>query len=124
MSTNWCPAEMLEPLWIRRRELTQEDKVALIEDWRRLLADTASVRIFTQGEVQGKALDYYDPLLLEHCPSEYTQGSRVVGNAMVNTPYSVDDTFLNFRLYALIEQGVLQAQTGGVNMNRLQVRQV
>ncbi|RYM56299.1 DUF3658 domain-containing protein [Serratia proteamaculans] len=124
MSTNWCPAEMLEPLWIRRRELTQEDKVALIEDWRRLLADTAPVRIFTQGEMQGKALDYYDPLLLEHCPSEYTQGSRVVGNAMVNTPYSVDDTFLNFRLYALIEQGVLQAQTGGVNMNRLQVRQV
>jgi hypothetical protein len=122
--TGYCPIETLESLWIQRRELTAEDRETLIADWYRLLADNTSVRIFTQGEIQGKSQDFHDPLLLQHCPSDYTQGSRVVGNAMVNSPYSVGDTFLNFRLYALIEQGVLQAQTGGVNMNRLQVRQV
>ncbi len=122
-ATGSCPIETLESLWVRRTELTAEDKVALIADWHRLLKENDPVRIFTQGEVQGKTLDFHDPLLLQHCPSDFTQGSRVVGNAMVNSPHGVGDTFLNFRLYALIEQGVLQAQTGGVNMNRLQVRQ-
>ncbi|TFZ51301.1 DUF1835 domain-containing protein [Serratia proteamaculans] len=122
-ATGCCPIETLEPLWIRRRELTAEDRATLIADWHRLLKDNAPVRIYTQGEIQGKTQDFHDPLLLQHCPSDYTQGSRVVGNAMANSPYGVGDTFLNFRLYALIEQGVLQAQTGGVNMNRLQVRQ-
>lgn len=121
--TGYCPIEILESLWVRRCELTPEDKMALIADWHRLLKENAPVRIFTQREMQGKSLDFHDPLLLTHCPSDYTQGSRVVGNAMVESPYGVGDTFLNFRLYALIEQGVLQAQTGGVNMNRLQVRQ-
>ncbi|CUW14135.1 DUF3658 domain-containing protein [Serratia grimesii] len=120
--TGYCPIETLEALWIRRRELTSEDKVMLIADWHRLLQDNAPVRIFVQGEIQGKTQDFHDTLLLQHCPNDYTQGSRVVGNAMVNSPYRVDDTFLNFRLYALIEQGVLQAQSVGVNMNRLQVK--
>lgn len=122
-TTGDCPIETLESLWVRRCELTSADKMALMADWHRLLKENAPVRIFAQGEVQGKALDFHDPLLLTHCPSDYTQGSRVVGNAMVESPYAVGDTFLNFRLYALIEQGVLQAQTGDVNMNRLQVRQ-
>jgi hypothetical protein len=47
----------------------------------------------------------------------------VVGDAMVNSPYPVGDTFLNFRLYALIEQGVVQAQNASLNMNRIQVKQ-
>ncbi|CAI0853852.1 DUF1835 domain-containing protein [Serratia quinivorans] len=123
-TTGSCPIETLESLWIRRRELTAEDRAMLIADWHRLLKENAPVRIFTQGGIQGKTQDFHDPLLLQHCPKDFTQGSRVVGNAMVNSPYWVGDTFLNFRLYALIDQGVLQAQTGGVNMNRLQVRQV
>lgn len=122
-TTGSCPIETLESLWIRRCELTAQDRATLIADWHRLLHDNAPVRIFTQGGIQGKTQDFHDSLLLQHCPNDYTQGSRVVGNAMVNSPYWVGDTFLNFRLYALIEQGVLQAQTGGVNMNRLQVRQ-
>lgn len=122
-TTGCCPIETLESLWVRRRELPPEDQVALITDWYRLLKENAPVRIFAQGEVQGKTLEFHDPLLLQYCPNDYTLGSRVVGNARVNSPYGVGDTFLNFRLYALIEQGILQAQTGGVNMNLLQVRQ-
>ncbi|MGO4744131.1 DUF3658 domain-containing protein [Serratia quinivorans] len=122
-ATNWCPAEMLEPLWILRRELSQEEQAALIADWQRLLTENAPVRIFAENAVQGQALDFHDRPLLDACPNDYTQGSRVIGEAMVNSPYPVGDTFLNFRLYALIEQGVVQAQTAGLNMNRIQVRQ-
>ncbi|ANS42528.1 DUF3658 domain-containing protein [Serratia inhibens] len=122
-STHWCPAEMLEPLWIRRRELTPEEKTALTVDWYRLLAENAQVRIFAENALQGQAQDFYDRQLLDACPADYTQGSRVVGEAMVNSPYPVGDTFLNFRLYALIAQGALQAQTAGMNMNRIKVRQ-
>ncbi|MEE4485672.1 DUF3658 domain-containing protein [Serratia ficaria] len=121
-TTGWCSVEMLEPLWIRRRELSAAEKSALIADWRRLLAENAPVRIFAQEKLQGKAQDFHDSLLLAHCPADYTQGSRVIGAAMVNSPYPVGDTLLNFRLYALIAQGTLQAQSAGLNMNRIQVK--
>lgn len=122
-STHWCPAEMLEPLWIRRRELTLEDKTALTADWHRVLVENAPVRVFAENAVHGQAQDFYDRQLLDACPDDYTQGSRVVGEAMVNSPYPIGDTFLNFRLYALIAQGALQAQTAGMNMNRIKVKQ-
>ncbi|MGQ8841444.1 DUF3658 domain-containing protein [Serratia sp. TSA_7] len=122
-STHWCAAEMLEPLWIRRRELTSADKTALTTDWHRLLLENAPVRIFAENAVRGQAEDFHDRQLLDACPGDYTQGSRVVGEAMVNSPYPVGDTFLNFRLYALIAQGALQAQTAGMNMNRIKVKQ-
>ncbi|QIC86787.1 DUF1835 domain-containing protein [Serratia liquefaciens] len=123
VATNWCPAEMLEPLWILRCELSEEEKARLIADWHRLLAENSLVRIFAENRVQGQALDFHDRPLLDACPNDYTQGSRVVGDAMVNSPYPVGDTFLNFRLYALIEQGVVQAQNASLNMNRIQVKQ-
>ncbi|CAI2520740.1 DUF1835 domain-containing protein [Serratia liquefaciens] len=123
VATNGCPVEMLEPLWILRRELSQEDKATLIADWHRLLAENSPVRIFAGNALQGQALEFYDRPLLDACPNDYIQGSRVVGDAMVSSPYPVGDTFLSFRLYALIEQGVLQAQTTGLNMNRIQVKQ-
>ncbi|QUY50233.1 DUF1835 domain-containing protein [Serratia plymuthica] len=122
-STHCCAAEMLEPLWIRRRELTSADKTTLTADWQRLLAENAPVRIFAENAVRGQAQDFHDRQLLDACPADYTQGSRVVGEAMVNSPYPVGDAFLNFRLYALIAQGALQAQTAGLNMNRIRVRQ-
>lgn len=53
-STHRCPAEMLEPLWIRRRELTAEDHRALTADWHRLLAENAPVRVFADNAIHGQ----------------------------------------------------------------------
>ena len=107
-----------------RKELDDDERTALAEDFQRLRRETGLLRRWQGGRVIGVPYDRYDPLLLECCTQQWTPAARVVGAAMgrCDGRNLMSDLFFARRLEALIDGGQVEASAAQGGLRDYAVR--
>ena len=102
--------EQLAQQFAARELLSNEDRLLLAQDFARVRDTSGHLRRLESGCVVGVPVEYYDPLLLSACGSDWQAAGRVVGMAMGGCDGAnlVGDAFFTLRLLALIEAGYIE----------------
>lgn len=102
--------EQLAQLFAARERLSDGDRLGLAQEFARIRDTTGLLRRLERGSVVAAPVEYYDPLLLSACGTEWQAAGRVVGTAMgrCDGPDMVGDAFFTMRLLALIEAGRIE----------------
>lgn len=106
------------------REIADDERALLAEDFQRLRRETGLLRRWQGGRVIGIPYDRYDPLLLECCTQQWTPAARIVGAAMgrCDGRNLMSDLFFARRLEALIESGHVEASAPQGGLREFAVR--
>lgn len=85
------------------------------EDWRRLVAENAGVRIHEGGKkITSKDADHYDNQLISFCSQQFQKASKIVGQALTKFNIPTGDMYLGWRLRQIAAADKLKLQ-GDVN---------
>ena len=90
--------------------LSDRDRQCFAQDFVRIRDTSGRLRRLEGGRVVGVPIEYYDPLLLAGCGTDWQSAARVVGMAMgaCDGPNLMGDAFFTARLTALIEAGSIE----------------
>lgn len=117
-----CTVDELQVAEKGARFLSVAERAALAADWERLLRAEHRLRIFDNGQIVGCAEELFDSMLLAACPDEFSIAARVVGQVMGTSPYLIGDSFLDYRLRALIAEGKVEADDATLRLRQMRVR--
>ena len=81
--------------------------------WRRLREEGSLLRVVEDGDLRSVAPDFFDTLLLQQAPPEWTSWSRVVGGTMVaagEQGHNIGDPYLVWRVRELVRAGDLECR--------------
>ena len=81
------------------------------ERWSELVREKALLRIAKFGELQSVDSDYFDEIILRHCPAAWAKWHRIVGDTMGDAweaGHYPDDSLLKWRLNELVRSGALE----------------
>ena len=102
--------------------LSDAAQAAFAADWERLLRTEHRLRIFENGRIVGCEEDLFDPLLLAACPREFASAARIVGQVMGESPHTIEDSYLDYRLRELIARGKIEADKAKVRLAAMLIR--
>ncbi|TCO74428.1 DUF1835 domain-containing protein [Marinisporobacter balticus] len=105
--TGQCEPEHILNLTSQIRPITDEEKIYCVKELKRLINENKMVRILEDDRVASKEEEFYDELILENAKKSYLKAPRVIGGTMGKSKYPVGDTFIDYRLRKLIDQGKL-----------------
>lgn len=116
--------EHIARLYASRQPLSAADRLALAQDFARIRTTCGPVRRLERGRVVGIPSDYYAPLLLAACHSDWQAAAHVVGTAMGNCdgPNLMSDGFFSARLGSLIDAGRIEASGPRTRLGAYAVR--
>ncbi|MGG1600931.1 DUF3658 domain-containing protein [Paenibacillus naphthalenovorans] len=103
--------------------LSGRDRADQIEDWNRLVADGGLLRIVENGSVRTVDEGYFDALILETAHrllsnrDSELKAARLVGEIIGVLDQPVSDTYIEYRLRKLLDQGQLE-YTGSLQAMR------
>lgn len=87
------------------------------ETWRQLREENASIRLLTEGRnLKSVAMDYFDSGLISLCKENSKRRSTILQQARQQFKFQVSETFLQYRLRILEEQGSIQIHQNKVSM--------
>lgn len=75
-----------------------------------------------QGQVNGVDETFFDPMLIDLYPEEFGSAARLVGEVMGRSQIQIGDTFLDYRLRILIENGAVEARHADRQLRFVQIR--
>lgn len=106
------------------RAVSDEERDARAQEYRRLAAAPDIVRRFELGEVVAAPADIYDPWLVAACDAQWVSAARVVGAAMARCdPHNrVGDVYLAHRLGVLIDAGTIEHDGARSDLRSYRVR--
>lgn len=104
------PSELISEALQTKKELYQAQVKSLIQDWKKCSQTNGILRILVDKKIKAVSEDYYDASILEHTSNEYQRASIIVGKIMGENEQRIGDTYLNFRVHHLIQQGKLSSQ--------------
>lgn len=113
------PSELILDALQMKKEMSQTQIQAFIQDWQELSQNKSVLRILLNGQITTVSEDYYDASILENTSNEYQRAVRIVGKVMGESDQRVGDTYLTFRVHQLIQQGKLNYQE---ESEKLQIR--
>ena len=105
-----CPEWVLRKMETLARPLTQQERTELAADWLRLTKEDHLVRLYENGEIRGCDEMLYDEALLAQCTRVFKKAIIVAGHVMGANMGLVGDTFLFYRIRAMVEGSVLETQ--------------
>jgi len=105
-----CPPWVLKQMETLARPLTEQERDDLAADWLRLTKEDHLVRLYNNGEIRGWDETLYDGALLAQCTRAFKKAITVAGHVMGANMGLVGDTFLFYRLRAMVEGGVLETE--------------
>ena len=117
-----CSLETLRQAEASARPLRDDERAALAAEWRALTSANHLLHLYLDGKLRGFDENWFDEALLAQCESTFKRSIRVVGQVMGEARDYVTDTFLFYRLRALIERGLVEAQNGDAPIRELMVR--
>ncbi|WP_377865514.1 DUF1835 domain-containing protein [Bacillus sp. R86525] len=93
--------------------LTKETREKFKHEWDSLSNSTELLRIWKDNEVHSVKEDYFDPFMIEcakriGADKDFFKAPRVIGEVLGHVEQLVGDTFLEYRLKALINQDVFE----------------
>jgi len=105
-----CPESTLREMERLARPLMQQERDDLAADWLRLTTEDHLVRLYNNGEIRGCDETLYDEALLAQCTHAFKKAIIIAGHVMGANMGLVGDTFLFYRLRAMVEGGVLETE--------------
>ncbi len=102
--------------------LSAAAQAALAADWERLLRSEHRLRIFERDQIVGYEEDLFDPSLLAACPRDFASAARIVGQVMGESPHTIGDSYLDYRLHDLIAREDVDADDGTARLAAMRVR--
>ena len=105
-----CPPWVLRKMEELARPLTPQERNELAADWLRLTKEDHLVRLFENGTIRGCDETIHDAALLAQCTRAFRKTIVVAGHVMGANMGIVGDTFLFYRIRAMVERGVLETQ--------------
>ena len=105
-----CPEPVLRKMERLARPLTPQERDELAADWLRLTKEDHLVRLFEDGKIRGYDETLYDEALLAQCTQAFRKAISIAGQVMGQNMGIVGDTFLFYRIRAMVEGGVLETQ--------------
>ena len=110
---NWLeeipPREFLKAKKLARPVTASEFEIDP-DEWNRLMAENAGVRILEGGKkLVGKDISYFDTELKRLLTKDWQRALRVVTQAQSKMKVKTGDIFLQYRLAQLIEEGAIEA---------------
>ncbi|CCD98978.1 conserved hypothetical protein [Bradyrhizobium sp. STM 3809] len=112
-------------LWDVRQNLTSDMRAACREQWARLKAENAPLRILRDGEFVSAPIAHFDPVLVSCATAEWTKTARIIGEALCETwidGMQIGDIELFARARALVAAGRLQCRGDLLDMHRSELR--
>ncbi len=97
--------------YAKRRALPACEADRLAQQWERLVAENAPLRVLENGKIVSADLSYYDAAILSNVPAEETIAARVIGRTLADC--RVSDEFVFARLRALAAAGELTILQNG-----------
>ena len=105
-----CPEATLRKMETLARPLTRQQRDELAADWLRLTKEDHLVRLYENGEIRGCDETLHDEALLAQCSRAFKKAIVIAGHVMGANMGIVGDTFLFYRIRALVEGGLLETQ--------------
>jgi len=119
-------------LWDLAKPIDDEQRLSWLELWEKLKTENAPVRILTAEGLASATLTVFDEHLLRHSKKRYwTKSTFIVGTVLWETSIEsfhpgmicqTGDIFLFGRIFALIDEGVLEAKGDISDVRTLLVR--
>ncbi|WP_284421958.1 MULTISPECIES: DUF3658 domain-containing protein [unclassified Bradyrhizobium] len=112
-------------LWDVRQNLTSDMRTACREQWARLKAENAPLRILRDGALVSAPITHFDPLLLSCATAEWTKTARIIGEALCESwteGMQTGDLQLFARVRALVAAGRLESRGDLLDMHRSELR--
>lgn len=94
----------------------------LCEDFENLRASKANLRIFKDHKIIDVDESYYDDALLYNCSFAFQKTARVIGAAMGSVDQIISDTYLEYRVKKLIENGKLDYRGELLSMRDYEIK--
>ncbi len=112
------------------RALNQKEKKCLIQEWESLANDDAVLRIWEKEKVRNVQEDYFDANIMaaatrwhrQHGKDNWSKAARLIGEVYTHLEQYVGDYYLEYRLRALIQQGVFEAEGALSSVRNYSVR--
>lgn len=107
--------QILPKEYLKARKLAREVSLAEFEldgdEWRRLMNESAGVRLLEGGKkIRGEAANYYDKDLLAAVSKEFAKANKAANAVIGKMKYPVMDHYLNWRLKELVKEEKLEAR--------------
>ncbi|PGO23470.1 hypothetical protein CN984_23135 [Bacillus cereus] len=107
--------------------LTNETREKFEHEWDSSSNSTELLRIWKENEVYSVKEDYFDPFIIECAKriganKDFLKAPRVIGEVLGHVEQLVGDTFLEYRLKALIKQDVFEFEGSLEEMRFYSVR--
>jgi hypothetical protein len=117
-----CNLEELAKAEEKAVVLSADARERLAAEWRNLISEQHLLRIYSGGCVKGVSETFFDERLVDLCPEHFGSAARLVGSVMGRSEIQIGDTFLDYRLRALIAHGVIEALDVEKQLRFVQVR--
>lgn len=101
--------------FLKAKKLAREVSLAEFEldgdEWRRLMNESAGIRILEGGKkIRGEAVPYFDKELLAQMSTTYQKAHKVINQTTGKFKYPVPDQFLAWRLKELIKAEMIESR--------------
>ncbi len=117
-----CTQDNLRQAEAQARPLTGAEREGLAAEWRALTSDGHMLRLYQDGALKGYDESYFDEALLAQCEPTFKRTIHVVGHVMGYAAASIGDTFLFYRMRALIARGLVEAENAAAGIREMRVR--
>lgn len=120
--------QILPKEFLKAKKLAREVSLAEFEldgdEWRRLMNESAGVRLLEGGKkIRGEAATYYDKDLLAAVGKEFAKASKAASAVIGKMKYPVMDHFLNWRLKELVREEKLESRGELKSLKDYEIRQ-
>lgn len=110
--------------------LTKEDRSVYENEWMELSATKEVLRVWENGKIQSKNVEYFDSVIIDtvaelhrqKSAKEFIKCGRVIGEVYGSIDEPISDSFLEYRIMELAYQGVLEIKGVPKNMRSFSVR--
>ncbi|MGC2774818.1 MAG: DUF3658 domain-containing protein [Bradyrhizobium sp.] len=112
-------------LWNFRQDLTPDMRDSCREQWARLKAENAPLRILRDGELVSAPITHFDPVLLSCATTKWKKAARIIGEALCETwteGMQTGDLLLIARARALVAAGRLACRGDVLDIHRSELR--
>ncbi|WFD10195.1 DUF1835 domain-containing protein [Tepidibacter hydrothermalis] len=98
-----CAPEEISHLILTMKKLEKEKCNFLINDWEDLRKSKENLRILKDNKIIGVDESYYDNDILSNCTFNFKKAARIIGATMGKSDQLIGDTYIDYRVRALIE---------------------
>ncbi|MCT4584579.1 MAG: DUF1835 domain-containing protein [Peptostreptococcaceae bacterium] len=117
-----CSIENIEKVILNMKKFDSEKLENLKNDWSRLKDSKENLRIVENGEIIDVEEDFYDSKIVANTGFNFKMAARIIGKTMGESKHLVTDTYIDYRIRKLIEQGKIKYQGHLESMRDYQIR--